>query len=226
VSPTAPPPAVSDSERIECQTFARREAEVVRRHATWERRAERESFERDAAARISAVESLGYGGSRDGSPAVDAQVVNPVLVVALVGTAIEALVRDLRWAVDTARREELTEEAVMTDCLRAAATADGPEPDPLEMARTLHRLGLRYLAHGRYAEAERLFWRALAIRGQDVFATHTAVAASLHSLVALYHARGQYAEAERLQVSLRPPIPDDRRTPVQWAAFPCAALAC
>jgi tetratricopeptide (TPR) repeat protein len=114
----------------------------------------------------------------------------------------------------------------MMDCLRAAAPAYGPDSAPPEMAGALHRLGLRHLAHGRYAEAERLFHRALAIRGQDVFATHTAVAVSLQGLVALYRTRGQYAEAERLQVWLRQPIPDDQRTPVQWAAVPCAAEPC
>ncbi len=91
----------------------------MRRHAQWQRRVARESFERDSAARISGVESLGYVGARDGS-----------------------------------------------------------QP-----------------------------WRPGGREPPGASSRSTAPEAS-------------HAEAERFQVWLRQPVPDDRRTRVQWAAFP------
>ena len=51
---------------------------------------------------------------------------------------------------------------------------------------------------GRYAEAEPLFQRALAIVEKALGPEHTNVAARLNNLAALYDAQGRYAEAEPL----------------------------
>ncbi|NIP13689.1 MAG: TonB family protein, partial [Pseudomonas stutzeri] len=51
---------------------------------------------------------------------------------------------------------------------------------------------------GRYAEAEPLYQRALAIRENALGPDHSDVAQSLNNLAALYHAQGHYAEAEPL----------------------------
>ena len=51
---------------------------------------------------------------------------------------------------------------------------------------------------GRYAEAEPLAERALAIREKALEPEHPRVAASLISLARLYKAQGRYAEAEPL----------------------------
>ena len=51
---------------------------------------------------------------------------------------------------------------------------------------------------GRYAEAEPLFRRSLAIREKQLGADHPHVATSLNNLADLYQAMGRYAEAEPL----------------------------
>jgi tetratricopeptide (TPR) repeat protein len=55
-----------------------------------------------------------------------------------------------------------------------------------------------YRAQGRYAEAEPLYQRSLAIREQALGAEHPDVAQSLNNLAELYRAQGRYAEAEPL----------------------------
>jgi tetratricopeptide (TPR) repeat protein len=57
---------------------------------------------------------------------------------------------------------------------------------------------LLYRDQGRYAEAEPLYRRALALREQALGPTHPDVATSLNSLGLLYHDQGRYAEAEPL----------------------------
>ena len=66
------------------------------------------------------------------------------------------------------------------------------------MATSLNDLAVLYCAQGRYAEAEPLHKRALAIREKVLDADHPGVAQSLNNLAALYFAEGQYAQAEPL----------------------------
>ena len=66
------------------------------------------------------------------------------------------------------------------------------------MARSLNNLALLYDAQGRYAEAEPLYKRALAIREKALGPDHPDVAPSLNNLAALYDPQGQYAQAEPL----------------------------
>ena len=221
--------AVVERDGEACEAFAREESEVVRRQDQGLRSAERERFQKRAGARLSQIESLGYVQSRDGSQAayVDVRMITTGIVLAV--TAVQAAVWPIRWAAESAGRQTVTYEAAMRDCLKARATADSREPEPPELAQTLHDVGIRYLAHGDYAEAERLFRRALAIQGESLFPTHTAVAGSLRSLVGLYQARGQDSDASRLQAWLRQPIRTDQPTPVEvagQAVAPCSALGC
>ncbi len=51
---------------------------------------------------------------------------------------------------------------------------------------------------GRYAEAEPLYQRSLAIREKALGPEHSDVAQSLNNLAALYDAQGRYADAEPL----------------------------
>ena len=51
---------------------------------------------------------------------------------------------------------------------------------------------------GRYAEAEPLYRRSLAIREKQLGRDHPDVATSLNNLAVLYQAMGRYAEAEPL----------------------------
>ena len=68
----------------------------------------------------------------------------------------------------------------------------------LEAARLLNQAGTYLQARGRYAEAEPLLKRALAIREQQLGTDHPDTATSLGNLAELYSTQGKYAEAEPL----------------------------
>ncbi|MFM7787551.1 MAG: tetratricopeptide repeat protein, partial [Microcystis panniformis] len=57
---------------------------------------------------------------------------------------------------------------------------------------------LLYKSQGKYAEAEPLFLRSLAITEKQLGKEHPDVATSLNNLASLYHSQGKYAEAESL----------------------------
>ncbi len=67
------------------------------------------------------------------------------------------------------------------------------------MATSLNNLAALYKAQGRYAEAEPLHKRALAIFEKALGPKHPDVAQSLNNLAVLYATQGKYAEAEPLQ---------------------------
>ena len=54
-----------------------------------------------------------------------------------------------------------------------------------------------YRDQGRYADAEPLYKRSLAIREKALGPDHPDVAMSLNNLAAFYRAQGRYADAER-----------------------------
>ena len=66
------------------------------------------------------------------------------------------------------------------------------------MATSLNNLADLYGAMGRYAEAEPLYRRSLAIWEKQLGRDHPDVATSLNNLAALYRDMGRYAEAEPL----------------------------
>ena len=66
------------------------------------------------------------------------------------------------------------------------------------MATSLNNLALLYQAMGRYAEAEPLYRRSLAIWEKQLGRDHPAVATIVNNLASLYWAMGRYAEAEPL----------------------------
>ena len=70
----------------------------------------------------------------------------------------------------------------------------GPQ-DP-RLATSLNNLAALYRAQGKYAQAEPLYRRSLAIREKALGPEHPDVAGSLNNLAALYRAQGKYAEAE------------------------------
>lgn len=71
-------------------------------------------------------------------------------------------------------------------------------PDHPDVAQILNNLALLYEGQGRYAEAEPLLRRALAIAEKALGPEHPHVAMSLNNLAGLYEAQGRYAEAEPL----------------------------
>ena len=80
----------------------------------------------------------------------------------------------------------------------ALKEAEGFGPQDPRLATTLNYLGLVYDAQGKYAEAEPLYERSLAILANALGPEHPAVAQSLNNLALLYHHQGKYAEAEPL----------------------------
>ncbi len=71
------------------------------------------------------------------------------------------------------------------------------EQDP-RLATSLNNLAGLYSAQGKYAEAEPLHQRALAIMEKALGPEHPNVASSLNNLAELYRLQGKYAEAEPL----------------------------
>ena len=66
------------------------------------------------------------------------------------------------------------------------------------MATSLNILALLYRAQGRYAQAEPLYNRSLAIREKTLGPDHPDVAATLENMEALYRKSGREKEAEAL----------------------------
>ena len=66
------------------------------------------------------------------------------------------------------------------------------------VATSLNDLATLYQAQGKYAEAEPLHKRALAIREKALGLEHPNLATSLNNLGGVYVAQGNYAEAEAL----------------------------
>ncbi len=66
------------------------------------------------------------------------------------------------------------------------------------MAASLNNLAEFYRTQGKYAEAEPLYQRSLAIDENALGPDHPDLATDLNNLALLYHAQGHYAEAEPL----------------------------
>ena len=79
--------------------------------------------------------------------------------------------------------------------LREAELFGGSDP---RLATSLNNMAQLYGAQGRYAEAEPLHRRSLAIREKTLGPDHPDVGTSLNNLAELYRAQGRYAEAEPL----------------------------
>jgi tetratricopeptide (TPR) repeat protein len=72
------------------------------------------------------------------------------------------------------------------------------ENNKLLEAETYNNLALLYQTQGRYAEAEPLYLKALAIREKELGKNHPSTATSYNNLASLYKTQGRYAEAEPL----------------------------
>ena len=71
-----------------------------------------------------------------------------------------------------------------------------PGPDHADLARVLYNLAGIYKRQVKYAEAERLYRRALAIEEKALGRDHADVATTLNDLAGVYERQGKYAEAE------------------------------
>jgi tetratricopeptide (TPR) repeat protein len=70
------------------------------------------------------------------------------------------------------------------------------EPNHRDIAFTINSLASLYMNKGRYAKAEPLFQRALAIKEKAMGQELLSVANSLLRLASPYHTRGEYMESE------------------------------
>src|SRR4051794_19349858 len=77
---------------------------------------------------------------------------------------------------------------------RSMRRRSGPNTPLLPRASTIWRCCIA--GQGRYADAEPLYKRSLAIREKALGPDHPDVANSLNSLAALYQDQGRYADAE------------------------------
>ena len=76
-------------------------------------------------------------------------------------------------------------------------------PEHPQVAKSLNNLASLYHAQGRYAEAELLLKRALAISEKALGAEHPNVAASLENYSALLRETGRGSEAVKLEARAR-----------------------
>ncbi len=72
-------------------------------------------------------------------------------------------------------------------------------PDHPSVATNLNNLAVLYRAHGKYAEAEPLYKRALAIVEKGLGPEHPSVATSLEIYAALLRKTGRGTEATKLK---------------------------
>jgi len=71
-------------------------------------------------------------------------------------------------------------------------------PDDLDVARSLHSLGILYSTQGKYHEAEPLLQRSLDIKKRKLGSENPEIAGNLNSLADLYRRQERYKEAEPL----------------------------
>jgi len=111
-------------------------------------------------------------------------------------------------AITTASRNRKVREAIyeraMTACLEPGILAQALGVEHPDLARSLHHLADRYAAHEKYAEAERLCQRALAIREKILGPEHPEVATTLDRYAVLLRKldRGTDAEAMEARAAL------------------------
>jgi len=123
-------------------------------------------------------------------------------ILCVMFVSIQACTQETQWEKHMTTAAKAYQQGRYTDAERAfqatvkEAEAFGPQ-DP-RLATSLNNLAELYRLQGKYAEAEPLNKRALAIRKRTLGPAHPDVANSLNNLAALYHQQGKYNEAEPL----------------------------
>ena len=122
------------------------------------------------------------------------------LCVVLVST--QASAQSAPWKTSTAAGLEAYQQARYAEAEKAWLLAlkeakNFGQEDP-RLAASLNNLGALYFIQGKYAEAEPLYQRTLAIWEKALGPEHPRVATSVNNLARLYESEGKYAEAEPL----------------------------
>ena len=106
------------------------------------------------------------------------------------------------WEMHNTAGQEAYEQGRYTDAekawLAALKEAESFAPEAPRLALSLNNLANVYHSQGKYAEAEPLYKRALAIVEKAFGQEHPNVATSLNNLGGVYVAQGKYAEADPL----------------------------
>ena len=116
------------------------------------------------------------------------------------------------WPMVAASAQETRWDSIMADVAKAFQQADYAQGEKLLLAAlkeaekfgeqdrrltdSLNNLASLYYAQGKYAQAEPLLQRALAIREKALGPEHPDVARSVNNLAELYSAQGKYTQAE------------------------------
>ncbi len=72
-------------------------------------------------------------------------------------------------------------------------------PEHPDLATDLNNLALLYYVHGKYAQAEPLYRRALAIQGKALGPEHPQIARVLENYAALLYKLNREAEADKME---------------------------
>ena len=118
------------------------------------------------------------------------------------------------WPMVAASAQETRWDSIMADAAKAYQQADYAQAENLflaalkeaekfgeqdsRLATSLNNLALLYDTQGKYAQAEPLYQRALAIDQKTLGPDHPDVATSLNNLALLYYNQSKYAQAEPL----------------------------
>jgi len=123
-------------------------------------------------------------------------------ILCLVLVLIQARTQEIQWRKHLAAGAKAHQEGRYSDAVNsfqvAAKDAEAFGPQDPRLAISLNNLAELYRLQGKYAEAEPLYKRSLAIREKALGPAHPDVANSLNNLALLYRLRGMYAEAEPL----------------------------
>ena len=110
--------------------------------------------------------------------------------------------QDARWKKNMSLGERALEEARYDEAekifLACVSDAENFGESDERLPLSLNNLAWLYRLQGKYAEAEPLYQRSLAIREKALGPEHPDVAQSLNNLALLYKAQGKHAEAEPL----------------------------
>ena len=127
---------------------------------------------------------------------------SPVGVLCVVLVATYAPAQENLWEAYKEAADESYQQGNYAEAekqwLAALQEAENFGPEDPRLATSLNNLAVLYRAQAKYAEAEPLYQRALAIQEKVLGPEHPDVANSLNNLAFLYGAQGKYAEAEPL----------------------------
>jgi hypothetical protein len=188
----APPADLSAADREACGALAEETKERIDGGSVWAGAA--------AGAVVGLALALYVGASIGASTGSDGPTVAAFVgSVAALGTAAGgAAGAGIVLARDMSVREAAYGDA-MDACLRPALLVRQLGPEHLQVAYSLHALGYRYARQSKFAAAEPLYLRALAIQERTLGAEAPEVATTLYDYAGVLRQLGRAAEAAEVE---------------------------